>query len=261
MENYSIRQLSQISGYSGITLTRIKNYWLEQSPREAFDYDQMHYLIFDATYFHKDGCLLNLMEAASQRIIAHLYVKKESFKEAYPWFLSLKQQGLEPRYITSDGEQSVLRAMRLVWPQAKLQRCLYHLQHEGMRWLRSYPKTEAGRQLRGLLSQLCRIKTAAERDYFIHSYADWLKEWAGYLRALPNTSVAFKDLKRTIVLLNNALPDMFYYLEDAQIHSTTNALEGFHSRLKADYHRHRGLSKVHRISYIHWYCYFKNRAL
>ncbi len=94
MENYSIRQLSKISGYSGITLTRIKDYWLEQNPQEVCDYSQIHYLIFDATYFHKEGCLLNLMEAASQRIIAHLYVKKESFKETYPWFLSLKQQGL-----------------------------------------------------------------------------------------------------------------------------------------------------------------------
>ena len=64
MENYSIRQLSKISGYSGITLTRIKDYWLEQSPKEVFNYGEIHYLVFDATYFHKDGCLLNLMEAS-----------------------------------------------------------------------------------------------------------------------------------------------------------------------------------------------------
>ena len=38
---------------------------------------------------------------------------------------------------------------------------------------------------------------------------------------------------------------MFYYLEDKQVHSTTNTLEGFHSRLKADYQRHRGLTKEH----------------
>jgi transposase-like protein len=260
MENYSIRQLSKISGYSGITLTRIKDYWLEQSPKETYDYSKMHYLIFDATYFHKDGCLLNLMEAPRQRIIAHQYVNKESFKEAYPWFLSLKQQGLDPWYITTDGERSVLRAMRLVWPQARLQRCLYHLQHEGMRWLRSYPKTEAGKKLRELLSRLSWIKSISERDTFIREYGEWLGKHEDFVKALPKTTVAYKDLKRTIVLINNALPDMFYYLEDRQVHSTTNTLEGFHSRLKADYQRHRGLTKEHRISYIYWYCYFKNKA-
>ena len=260
MESYSIRQLSNISGYHRITLTRIKDYWLEQSPKEVFNYSEMLYLVFDATYFRKDGCLLNLMEAASQRIIAQLYVKKESFKEAYPWFMSLKQQGLTPQYITTDGERSVLRAMRRVWPQARLQRCLYHLQHEGMRWLRSYPKTDAGKELRRLLSRLSWIKNSSERDAFIREYVEWLKQYEDTVKALPKTTVAYKDLKRTIVLINNALPYMFYYLEDPQVHSTTNALEGFHSRLKADYRRHRGLTKEHRISYINWYCYFKNKA-
>lgn len=260
MESYSIRQLSKLSGYSGITLTRIKDYWLEQNPQEVCDYSKIHYLIFDATYFHKEGCLLNLMEAVSQRIVAHRYVKKESFKDTYPWFLSLQQQGLTPRVITTDGERSVLRALHLVWPQARYQRCLYHIQHEGMRWLRSSPNTEAGKQLRELLAQLSRIKTGAERDHFINGYVTWLKKYGDDIKALPNTSVAYKDLKRTIVLLNNALPDMFYYLEDEQIPATTNALEGFHSRLKADYQRHRGLSREHRLSYIHWYCYFKNKV-
>lgn len=261
MESYSIRQLSQISGYSSITLTRIKDYWLEQSPEEAFDYTQIHYLIFDATYFHKDGCLMNLMEAASQRIIAHLYVKKESFKETYPWLLSLRQQGLNPWVITTDGFQSVLRAMQTVWPEVRLQRCLYHIQHEGLRWLRSYPKTEAGKELRTILSQLSWIKTIAERNSFITNYGRWLLEYESFVRTLPTTTVAYKDLKRTIVLINNALPDMFYYLEDENVHSTTNALEGFHSRLKADYQRHRGLSAEHKISYLNWYCYFKNKEI
>jgi hypothetical protein len=129
-----------------------------------------------------------------------------------------------------------------------------------MRWLRSYPKTEAGKKLRELLSRLSWIKNISERDAFIRGYGDWLRGYGDFVRALPKTIVAYKDLKRTIVLINNALPDMFHYLEDPLVHSTTNALEGFHSRLKADYQRHRGLNREHRISYINWYCYFKNKV-
>jgi transposase-like protein len=198
------------------------------------------------------------MNGIDQKIIAHLYVKKESFKEAYPWFASLKHQGLQPGFITTDGERSIMRALRLVWPEVILQRCLYHLQHEGMRWLRTYPKTQAGQQLRVWLSQINRIKSVAERDTFVARYQNWLNTYHDYVQALPRATIAHKDLQRTMVLINHALPDMFHFLQDPNIYSTTNPLEGFHSRLKADYQRHRGLSKEHRIQYFHWYCYFEN---
>lgn len=198
------------------------------------------------------------MDALTQDIIAHAYVNRESFSFAYPWFLQLKEQGLKPLYITTDGERSIVRAMKLVWPKAKLQRCLFHIQREGMRWLRTYPKTQAGKELRIILSGLSWIKNIKERNCFIKAYKQWLDKYKDFVKSLPHNKIEFKDLKRTIVLINNALPDMFFYLNNNIVHATTNALEGFHSRLKTDYQRHRGLTKEHRINYIKWYCFLKN---
>ena len=154
--------------------------------------------------------MMNLMEGTNQKIIVHIYVKKESFQESYPWFCSLREQGLNPDFITTDGERSILRAMGIVWHETKKQRCLYHLRHEGMRWLRTYPKTEAGRQLRVLLSHLNRIKTTADRDVFIAEYQQWLISYKGYVFSLPRSTVEYKDSKRTIALINNALSAMFF---------------------------------------------------
>jgi transposase-like protein len=249
-----------LSGYSHSKLKEIIELWLHQEPKEQLDYRSFKYIIIDATYFHKDGCLMNLMDAKTQEIIAHIYVRKESFVDAYPWFENLKRRGLDPLFITTDGEQSIIRAVNMIWPLAKTQRCLYHIQREGMRWLRTYPKTQAGKELRDILSKLSWIKSIKERDCFIATYNHWLVKYKDFVKSLPNSTVAFKDLKRTMVLINKALPNMFHYLIDLQVHATTNALEGFHSRLKTDYQRHRGLTKQHRIQYIHWYCYFKNRA-
>lgn len=203
---------------------------------------------------------MNIMNAKGQAIGAQLYVHKESFKNAYPWFLQLKLNGLNPSYVTMDGERSIIRAIKRVWPKAKIQRCLYHIQHEGMRWLRSHPITVAGKELRNILRILPCVKTIKERDLFIQTYNAWVEKYERFVMSLPKTTIAFKDLKRTIVLINNALPDMFYYLKNKYAPSTTNALEGFHSRLKSDYQRHRGLIKEHRIQYIRWYCYFKNKS-
>lgn len=198
------------------------------------------------------------MNGEDQTMIAQTYVNKESFKDALPWFENLKQNGLNPLCVTMDGERSIIRALKLIWPSLILQRCLYHIQHEGMRWLRTYPKTNAGRDLRLILLKVCSIKTVKERDTFICDYNNWILRYKDFIKNLNTSNIAFKDLKRTITLISNALPDMFHYLTDSNIHSTTNSLEGFHSRLKTDYQRHRGLIRKHRIRYLQWYSYFKN---
>ena len=198
------------------------------------------------------------MNAQDQKIISHIYDHKEGYHSTYPWFLRLREKGLNPRYITMDGERHVMRAVREIWPKAIIQRCLYHIQHEGMRWLRTYPKTQAGKELRFLLNTLCSIESVKEQDTFVQDFQTWLKKYTDFIESLPKNIVAFKDLKRTISLINNALPDMFHYLKDPTVHKTTNALESFYSRLKSDYRRHRGLTQKHKIKYLTWYCHFKN---
>ena len=197
------------------------------------------------------------MNVSNQKIIASIYADREGFKSTHPWFENLKQQGLYPDAIAMDGELSVLRAVKTVWPKTKIQRCLFHIQREGMRWLRTYPKTEAGRELRSLLSTLCYVKNFKERKIFIQNFRQWLQRHRDFIQSLPTINVAFKDLKRTITLINNALPDMFRYFGHS-LPATTNALESFYSRLKADYRRHRGLSQFNKIQYLKWYCYYKN---
>ena len=201
-----------------------------------------------------------MMDAESQKIIMKDSVVRESYQTAYPCFRKLKEKDLIPLFVTMDGHIQVMRALREVWPQVTLQRCLYHIQRQGLSWLRTFPKTQAGRDLRRLLLDICDIKTVKERDDFIKSYKRWLLKYRTFVKSLPRTSVAFKDLKKTMVLITNALPDMFHYLKDPKVESTCNKLESFYSRLKADFRRHRGLSENHKKSYLKWYCCFQNQG-
>ncbi|GAI94927.1 unnamed protein product, partial [marine sediment metagenome] len=127
-ESYSIRQLCIISGYSKSKIHRIKDYWLDLEPEEVIVLSRCKYLIYDGTYFHKKGCLISLMNANNQELISNIYTKKEGYKNVYAWFSDLNEKGLNPLYITMDGEKSVIRAIKEVWPQASIQRCLYHIQ-------------------------------------------------------------------------------------------------------------------------------------
>lgn len=199
------------------------------------------------------------MNAPNQMILSNFYTAKEGFDNVFQWLGHLREQGLRPLVFTTDGERSVLRAILSVWPQAKLQRCLYHLQHEGCRWLRTYPKTEAGKALRQLLLTLTQIRSIKERNHFISVYKVWKNQYQSFVLSLSLGIKVNFDLKRTTTLLNNALANMFHYLMDPNIHSTTNALEGWHSRIKRAYRQHAGLSQHHKIQFLKWYSYFENQ--
>jgi transposase-like protein len=221
--------------------------------------ESFNYLVLDGTYFHKDGCLMTLMDAVENQIIpSTLYAPKEGFQSTYRWLSGLAKRGLDPLAFTVDGERSTLKVIARIWPHAKIQRCLFHLQHEGCRWLRTYPKTTAGQVLRHLLLSLTRIRSVKERNVFLSAYKSWVKRYRSFVVSLPMNIKANLDLKRTMGLIDRALPNMFHYLFTPQIHSTTNALEGWNSRIKRAYRQHAGLTQKHKIQFLKWFTYFES---
>lgn len=258
-EGYTVRQLSHISGHSEAKVKRIKNYWMRQDPPALPEdiYSRAKYLIFDGTYFHKNGCLVLLIDHQTKNILFSAYIDKESYESIYPLLLGLREKGLNPHTVTMDGHRFVIRAIQEVWPTVRIQRCLYHIQRQGLAWIRRYPKTEAGKALRTILKSVTEIATDKDREKFISIYRAWHEDWGPFIRSLPWTSVANKDLKRVMGLINNAIPDMFHYLRDRKIPPTTNLLENFYSQLKHHYRNHRGLTEEHKVSYLKWFCYYK----
>lgn len=200
-----------------------------------------------------------LMSASNQMIVSSLYAAKEGTAQSSRWFSDLKEKGLNPFCITMDGEQQTMNIIQTLWRGITIQRCLYHIQREGMRWLRSKPKTKAAQELRRLLTSLCGIQSIKERIHFLQTYRIWLKTYRDYVYSLPMRIKANFDLKRTIALIDNAIPNMFHYLMDSNIPPTSNMLEGFYSRLKLAYQLHRGLTQRHKIQFLKWYCYFENQ--
>jgi transposase-like protein len=255
-----VRQLIKLSGHSKNKLQRIKNYWLTQEPPALSNihYKQAKYLIFDGTYFHQDGCLAILMDYRNKTLISCEYIGRESYHNVYPILLDLKNKGLHPKAITTDGHRRVINAIMDVWPSIKIQRCLFHIQNQGLMWIRTYPRTEAGKQLRNILKSLTPIKTKKDQKDFLNTYDNWFKAFEYDIKKLSKTSIANTDLKRTMSLINNALPNKFHFIKDRNIAPTTNILENLFSQLKHQYRSHRGLSQKHKIQYLKWYCYFKN---
>lgn len=199
-----------------------------------------------------------VMDNATSRGIGHRYHYRENYASSHDLFVQLKARGLEPSAITIDGNINVIRALKAVWPGITLQRCMAHIQRQGLAWLRRYPKLEASKQLRSILLGIADIRDEQGKQAFIHDFNDWEKRYSSFVKALPSKDKVYGDLQRARSLIVHALPDMFHYLDDSNIAATTNKLEGYFSRLKELYRRHRGLSKQHRQNYFAWYIHLKN---
>ncbi|MGO9136793.1 MAG: transposase [Syntrophales bacterium] len=150
-----------------------------------------------------------LMDNATGKVIAHKYHYRENFESAYQMFKEMHDGDLNPEAITIDGNTSVIRALRAVWPDIIIQRCITHIQRQGLAWLRRYPKIQASKDLRMILLTVTEVKDRRRRDIFIKNFEEWEKRHGQTVQALPSNHKVYGDLQRTRSLVLHALPHMF----------------------------------------------------
>jgi hypothetical protein len=260
VEGYSVRQLVQQSRRNRPSMRRLIDSFLTDQPStQALDPDT-RYLLFDGTFLHRPNSIVVLMDGQTHRVVRGQFgVRENSEPELRTFFKPMIDEGLLPRSFTVDGNPQVIRVLKVLWPDAVIQRCLVHVQRQGLSWCRSSPKTPYARQLRKIFLKVTNITTLADREAFLDLIATWEVRYGVEISTRRETGRVFSDIKRARSMLLRALPDMFHYLDDPNISTTTNGLEGYFSRLKSHYRQHRGLSPKKRPNYFAWYFQFKPR--
>jgi len=249
------------SGHPGERKIRlIIDYWLHHSPWQSDDHlARTKYLVFDGSFIWKrrTGAVI-LLDAETNKLVYGLYdFKENSFRALLDLFQGLRMAGVSPRSCTVDGLPAVIKALADVWPDIIIQRCLFHIQRQGLKWCRSYPKTAEARKLRSLFLSMMNISTFEERDNFLLSVKEWEANYGCRIKDRPERGRVFSDLKRARSMLLNALPNAFHYLQDVRIAKTTNLAEGYFSFMKTRYRDHRGLSSLKRKAFFDWFFYLK----
>ncbi len=261
VEGYSVRQLALQSGHSQQKLHRLTDSFLADAPpTSALEPQTARHLLFDGTFLHRPHSIVVLMDGQTHTMVRGQFgVRENSALELRAFFEPMMNEGLQPRSFTVDGNPHVIRVLRMLWPDVVIQRCLVHIQRQGLAWCRRSPKTVYARQLRRIFLRVTRIATVAERDAFFNLVATWEERYGDEISARKEAGRVFSDIKRARSMLLHALPDMFHYLDDPYISTTTNGLEGYFSRLKSHYRQHRGLSSRKRPNYFAWYFHFVTR--
>lgn len=265
IERCTLKQLSSRSGYSIRSLNRYFYQYLQEPPVLSVYPSERVNLLIDGTYFNDDLCLILYRDNTIKFTQLYRLTDGEWFEELSEDLANLLQLGVQIESITCDGHKALLKAIKDVCPQVTLQRCLVHIQRMCLIWLSARPKSEAGKELRKIVSQLHLIEDNLQRDYWLVSLLKWHDTHKDYIREKsinPETGrywYTHKMVRRAFMVIKRALPDMFRYLENKRIPKSTNGLESFFGHLKGHVNVHRGLSLLHRRQFIQWYLYLKNK--
>ena len=195
------------------------------------------------------------MDGITHEIIYGAYGMNEGPIDLLKFCTYLKQQGIEPRSVTVDGNLYIPRVIRTLWSECILQRCVVHIQRQGISWCRRDPKRTDAKKLRRIFLKVSNIDSQLKSEEFINTFNEWENLYGNKILQNKDRGWVASDIQRARSMLIKALPFMFNYLKDNNIPNSTNAIEGYFSRLKQRYRQHKGLSISHQKNYFKWYFY------
>ena len=172
-----------------------------------------------------------------------------------------------PTMAVSDGSPGLAKAARVIWPNTRIQRCLFHVFESVKRCTTTRPKLDCGCELYSLAKKLLKAKDADGAATWLAEYNDWCTKWERFLREFTlkdgKRQYTHERLRKARNTLNRLIREgtMFTFVELQEElggvwESTNNAIEGgVNAQLRKLLRNHSGITTMHRIKAVFWWCY------
>lgn len=219
-------------------------------------------LYLDGIYLGRKACVLICCD---DRNVLGWYLCRYEHSNAW---IALMRRIAEPKMVVSDGGTGFAKALKKVWPNAKHQRCVFHVFCQVKRYTTSKPNTMAGIELYSMAKDLLKLEDRQEAETWVRRFMGWVKRYQKFLSEMtidekgnkrPTHERLLKAERSMLRLIRENT--LFTYLdeemnEDFTAPSTNNRIEGgINSRLREMLRNHRGLTIERRIKAVYWWCY------
>lgn len=245
-------------------LQRLFKKYLRSAPAVTIRSKTKVHLLIDASYFTNGLCLILYYDHDIRYVQLYRETNQEKFKEIKEDLENLKRLGVAVYSVTCDGHKAILKAIKKIFPQVVIQRCLVHVKRQARNYLSSRPKLIQAKELLYLSRQITHLKTQIQCGMWLIDFQKWYQANEQFINEQTINAetkrfwYTHKNLHAASSLLINAIPDMFHYLDDPEIPYTTNRLENYFTHLKEKLTLHRGLRFESKKNFIKWYLHFKN---
>jgi len=240
--------------------------WFAQAwttPPRPHPPENVRVIVLDATSIEARRCVMLIAGDADRRSpVSWDMAARESAGSWTPFLSALRRAGASPPYVVCDAQKGLIKAIREVWPAARIQRCLIHVTRQARLWLTLRPKTRAGTELLGIVRALVSVRTRRQKRRWVRRFHRWQKRHAAFLKertsGVGRWWYTHRKLRAVRSLLNNAIPDIFRFVSDPSVPRTSNHVEGgLNARIKELLRCHRGLPLKKKIALAAWYLHLR----
>lgn len=265
MERQVYKYLARDSGMSQSSIQRLFDKYLSCAPKSIIRSKSNVHLLIDGTYFSNGLCLILYYDYDIQYVQLFRHTTKEKYKEIKEDLENLKKMGVQVYSVTCDGHKSILKAVKEVYPEAIIQRCLIHVKRQSRSWLGLRPQLQISKDLLFISNQITQLETIEKINDWLIYFHKWYDQNHRFINEQSLSEVTgrmwytHKNLHAACTHIINAIPHLFSYINDDEIPKTTNQLEGYFTHLKEKLTLHRGLRFEKKKNFIKWYLHLKNQ--
>lgn len=131
---------------------RISWCWHVEVPKPQVTGEVYDQVLLDGIYLAYGWCLITATNG--EKIIDWQWCQRENSAT----YQALMNRLPAPTVVLTDGGAGIAKALRLTWPQSRIQRCLFHIRANTITDLTHNPQSPAGKTLLGLANQLMGVK-------------------------------------------------------------------------------------------------------
>lgn len=225
--------------------------------------EEQHRVVFvDGIYLARR---IVVLIACSEEHVLGWYLARSENSKAYR---ALMRRIAPPLVVVADGGDGFEKARRKEWPETKVQRCTFHAFCQVRRYTTAHPNLQAGVELHGIARELLRVETLAQAQAWADSYAAWCVKWADFLdEKTVDENGEWEWTHLRLVKARSSLSRLvssgrlFTFLDpelaaDGPLPAMNNQIEGgVNAQLRNMLRDHRGMSDLHRVKAVFWWCY------
>ena len=252
----------EMSGAGRSFRRKISKFW-EIWPMPPKIESPMKVVYVDGIYLRRKACILI---CCNERYVLGWYLCRYENSRAWE---ALMQRIAAPAMVVSDGGHGFRKALKRVWPKAKLQRCTFHAFLQVKRYTTDRPKTIAGIEMYMIAKDLLMIKDMEQAGHWVTRLINWRIKHKTFLSEMTRDEKGkIRPMHERLLKAERSLArlvrqnTLFTYLDESlsygeELPSTNNRIEGgINAQLRTMLRNHRGMSIERRIKAVFWWCYF-----
>ena len=241
---------------------KISKFW-EIWPMPPKIESPMNVVYVDGIYLSRKACILI---CCNEENVLGWYLCRYENSRAWE---ALMQRIAAPAMVVSDGGHGFRKALKRVWPKAKLQRCTFHAFIQVKRYTTGSPKTIAGIEMYMIAKDLLMIKDMEQAGHWVTRLINWRIKHKTFLSEMTQDEKGkLRPMHERLLKAERSLVrlvrqnTLFTYLDESlscgeELPSTNNRIEGgVNAQLRTMLRNHRGMSIERRIKVGFWWCYF-----